>query len=333
MDADAAWLAVETRSRTQDFVFAVKTTGIYCRPSCPARRPKRDNVLFFRSALEAERAGFRPCKRCRPRAPRSPSDALVARARAHLDRATAPVTLAALAEEVGASPFHLQRAFKRALGVSPRAYGEAARVARFRAAAKGAASVLDAAHAAGFGSSRAIHAAPLGITPGAQRRGGAGEHIAYAVVVTRHGRLLVAAGARGVVRVALGDRTRDLVASLREELPRATLARDASLSSLARRIVDDADDASIPLDLRGTALQLRVWDALRRIPRGQTRTYTEIAASIGAPRAARAVARACATNPAALVVPCHRVVRKDGDLAGYRWGLARKRRLLDDEAT
>lgn len=336
MDHDAAWASVEDRDRGQDgaFVFAVRTTGIYCRPSCPARRPRRENVAFYATPLAAERAGFRPCKRCRPRAPRSPADALIARARALLDAARAPPTLDALARELDVSPWHLQRAFKRAVGVSPRAYVEARRAARFRARAPAASSVLDAAHDAGFGSSRALYAAPLGVTPAALRRGGAGERIVFTILETRRGLLLVAAGSRGVVRVALGDSERALVAELARALPRAERVRDdRALGALARRALRAAEGAEVfvPLDLRGTALQLRVWDALRAIPRGETRTYGEIAARVGAPRAVRAVAGACAANPAALLVPCHRVVRASGELAGYRWGLERKRRLLEEE--
>jgi AraC family transcriptional regulator of adaptative response/methylated-DNA-[protein]-cysteine methyltransferase len=345
VDERRAWRAVTARDRAYDgaFVFAVRTTGIFCRPSCPARRPRRENVLFFSTSDDAAKNGFRPCKRCRPRAPRGPAETLVVRARALLDRAMASgdlggTTLDALARELDVSPFHLQRSFKRAHGVSPRAYVDAARAARFASAARSGKRVLDAAHDAGYGSSRAVYEGAtraLGMTPKALRENGEGERVAYTLARTPWGRMLVAASARGVVRVALGDRDDDLVRDLERDLSRATLLRDdLGLRALVRRVVRAAEGASgdVPLDLRGTALQLRVWDALRKVPRGTTTTYGELARAVGAPRAVRAVARACGANPVALVVPCHRVVAKDGALTGYRWGLARKRKLLEAEA-
>lgn len=344
IDERAAWAAVTKRDRARDgeFVFAVKTTGIFCRPSCPARRPRRENVLFFATPDEAVAGGFRACKRCRPRAARSPADALVARARAWLDRAVAasdgPITLAALARELDVSPFHIQRSFKRAHGVSPRAYVDAARAARFAAGARAGRRVADAAQDAGYGSSRALYEGAtraLGMTPGALRRRGEGERIAYTTADTGYGVMLVAESARGVVRVSLGDHEDDLVAALERDLSRATLVRDdVGLRDRVRAIVRVAEgaEADVPLDLRGTSLELRVWDALRKIPRGTTTSYGELARAIGEGRAVRAVARACGANPVALVVPCHRVVAKDGALTGYRWGLDRKKRILEAEA-
>lgn len=333
------WSSVERRDPAADglFVFAVETTGIYCRASCPARRPLRKNVRFFATPAEAEREGFRACLRCG-----GPRDVLVTRTRAAieraLDRGERP-TLEGLARAVGVSPFHLQRTFKRAMGVSPRAYAESELARRFRRSARGGKDVLSAAFDAGYGSSRALYTAAqarLAMTPGAFRRGGEGEHLLYTVRRTLFGWLLVAATSRGIVRVALGDREASLVAALHDELPRAAIARDdhglaATVDAVLAATSGPASD--VPLDLRGTSLELRVWEALRRIPPGETRTYTEIAEAVGAPRAARAVARACAKNPVAIVVPCHRVIGKDGDLRGYRWGLARKRRLLDAESS
>jgi AraC family transcriptional regulator, regulatory protein of adaptative response / methylated-DNA-[protein]-cysteine methyltransferase len=345
IDERLAWDAVTARDRARDgtFVFAVKTTRIFCRPSCPARRPRRENVVFFATADEAAKQGFRPCKRCRPRALRGPAETLVVRARALLDRAIAAqdfgkTTLGALARELDVSPFHLQRSFKRTHGVSPRAYVDAMRAARFASAARSGKRVLDAALDAGYGSSRAVYEGAtraLGMTPKAVRQKGEGERVTYTLARTPWGRMLVAATARGVVRVALGHRDDDLVRDLERDLARASLVRDDDgLHALVRDVVraSEGDAADVPLDLRGTALQLRVWDTLRKIPRGTTTSYGELARAIGAPRAVRAVARACGANPVAIVVPCHRVVAKDGALTGYRWGLARKKKLLEAEA-
>jgi len=338
MNQRNAWAAVVNRDPEADekFVFAVETTGIYCRASCPAKRPRRENVRFYGTPAEAERAGFRACKRCGV-----PRDSLVARAREAIDRALEQgdrPTLATIAEALDVSPFHLQRTFKRAMGVSPRAYVTNALAARFRASKEK--DVLGAAFAAGYGSSRALYESAksaLAMTPGAFRRGGEGEHLLYTVRRTLFGFLLVATTSRGVARVALGDSERALVDALSEELPRAAIARDdhglaATVDAVLASTTRPSND--VPLDLRGTALELRVWSALRRIPPGETRTYSEIAEAIGAsPSSARAVARACAKNPVALVVPCHRVIGKDGDLRGYRWGIARKKRILTSEAS
>ncbi len=300
MSTEQAWARVVAREDTDDFLFAVETTGIYCRPSCPARRPLRQNVRFFAAADEAERAGFRACRRCRPR-----DTTLSERARSYLDQHLSErVTLDELATAVDASPFHVQRMFVRAFGVSPRAYVEQRRLEQFA----GGSSVLDAAFAAGFGSARAIYEATSKPARGTLR---------FALGRHRSGKLLVAATERGVCAAALGDSHEALVAELRAEFPRATLVRD------------DAVLHTRALDLIGTPFQLRVWRALLAIPAGQTRSYGELAAALET--SPRAVARACASNRIALLIPCHRVVGHNGDLTGYRWGLARKQELLARE--
>lgn len=345
IDADAAWEAVQARDERHDgaFVFAVRTTGVYCRPSCPSRRPLRRNVAFFRTPDEAERGGYRACKRCRPKS-QTDAERQVRKAReyleAHLDE---QVTLEALARAVAMSPFHLQRTFKRLVGLSPKAYQNARRLERFKASVRRGDTVSRATYEAGFGSSRGLYeqaGAGLGMTPGAYRRGGRGLRVAFGVFDSGLGRVLVAATERGVCTAALGDDDAALEAALRRELPHAEVERDDDavrpwadpiLRQLAGAAPDPASEAAPPLDLQGTDFEVSVWRALQRIPRGETRTYAEVAASLGRPSAARAVARACAGNRVCLVVPCHRVIRGDGALAGYRWGVDRKRRLLEME--
>ena len=343
-DPVAAWEAVVARDASQDgrFVFAVATTGVYCRPSCAARRPNRENVSFFAEAAEAEAAGYRPCLRCRPRATEPPEAVrAVRRAVAFLEaHADERVPLAALARVAGLSPFHFQRTFKKLVGVTPKRYTEARRADRLKALLKDGAPVASASFEAGYGSSsRAYANAPrhLGTTPARYARGGRNLHVRHATVATPLGRLLVAATDRGVCAVTLGESERALEAGLRREYPEAVLERaPAALAEwterIARSLAESVDLSSIPLDLRATTFQRRVWEALRAVPRGETRSYSDVAAAIGRPTAARAVAAACAHNPAALVVPCHRVVRSDGALGGYRWGVARKRELLKRES-
>ncbi len=340
-DAETAWRAVAARDGRFDgrFVFAVASTGIYCRPSCPARRPLRRNVSFFPAAGAAEAAGFRPCRRCLPAAG-GPGRAAraVARARELLDRRPGEdVPLRDLARAAGMSPFHLQRIFKKLTGLSPKAYVLARRAAALKAELRKGGRVMDATFEAGWGSaSRAYESAGLGMTPAAYGRGGEGMRIRFTVVASRLGRLLVAATSRGVCAVMLGDSDGTLERALRDEYPRAEVLRgDARLSEWVARIVGslagDSESLLVPLDLPGTAFQWKVWGALRQIPRGATRSYREVAEAIGRPTAARAVARACATNHAPLLIPCHRVVREDGGLGGYRWGVERKRKLLEAE--
>lgn len=342
-DATRAWQAIVRRDHAMDgrFVYGVATTGVYCRPSCPARRPRAGNVRFFATADAAERAGFRACLRCDPRGiSPTASAARVERARryleAHLDDR---VTLDALAHAVGGSPFHLQRMFKRFTGVTPKEYVGARRVARLKSGLRKGATVTTAIYDAGYGSgSRAYeHAdARLGMTPTVYRDGGRDVTIRFAVVASPIGRLLVGATERGICSVRIGNDDRSLEAGLRREYPNARIERARTgLEAWIRRIVAALNDGGasidVPLDLRATAFQCRVWRALREIPSGRTQSYRQVAAAIGHPTAVRAVARACATNPVALVVPCHRVVRADGDLGGYRWGVDRKRQLLDRE--
>jgi AraC family transcriptional regulator, regulatory protein of adaptative response / methylated-DNA-[protein]-cysteine methyltransferase len=341
--ADAAWTAVLTRDRTQDgsFVYAVGTTGVYCRPSCPSRRPLRSNVRFFSTPLDAERSGYRPCRRCRPHAVAGTStERSVAAARAYLDQHDGGrVTLRRLAREVGLSPAYLQRAFTRLVGLSPKAYVDALRRDRLKARLRTGESVTRATYAAGFGSTSTVYrrqASALGITPGLYRRGGERTSIMYGIVDSSLGRVLVARTERGVCAVTLGDRDAALERALAAEFPAATRVRDDdAVASWASGVVDAVDGrgdgSQLPLDLRGTAFQMRVWRALQRIPAGETRSYGDIAATIGQPRAARAVARACATNRVAVIVPCHRVVASSGDASGYRWGVERKRHLLQRE--
>jgi AraC family transcriptional regulator, regulatory protein of adaptative response / methylated-DNA-[protein]-cysteine methyltransferase len=337
MNGDSQWTAVLDRDRRADgtFVYAVRTTGVYCRPTCPSRRAKRTNVEFFGTPAAAEGAGYRPCRRCRPHsASGTVADRSVAEARAFLDRhPDESVSLGRLAREVGWSPSHLQRTFTKMVGISPKGYQVARRRERLKARLRKGETVTQATYGVGYGSTSPVYAG--GVTPGAYRRGGRGLMVRYTVVPTAFGELLVAATERGVAVVYLGDSPTKLVAELRRELPDATVVRDdGAVGEWARAVAESAAagvPANVPLDVQGTAFQRRVWAALRQIPAGVTRTYREVAESIGQPTAARAVARACATNPASVVVPCHRVVRGDGGLAGYRWGLERKRALLAAE--
>lgn len=345
MDDDQRWQAVLAHDPNADgrFYYAVRSTGIYCRPSCPARRPQRGNVGFFADADAAERAGYRPCRRCHPRdggADAASREAVLRACALIAARDTVP-TLAELGAHVGLSPAHLQRVFTQAMGVSPRRYAAARRLDRAKERLQGGDSVTTALYGAGYGSARGFYEqAPdqLGMPPAVYRNGGRGQRLAYTLVASRLGRLLIAATARGICAVRIGEPNEDeaLVAALRAEFPAAAIERDDALlapeaSVLLDHLAGRRLDLDLPLDVQGTAFQARVWAALRAIPRGETRSYSQVAAAIGAPTAARAVARACATNPVALVVPCHRVVGADGSLAGYRWGVERKRRLLDSE--
>ena len=342
---DRRWTAVLARDRDADgsFVYAVTSTGVFCRPSCPSRRPRRERVRFFDAALSAERAGFRACRRCAPAGARPPSSAAIAvtRAAAFLrTHATDPVSLADLAVHVGLSPSHLQRAFTAHTGVSPREFQSAYRAEHFRGALRAGQDVTTATYDAGYGSpSRVADQKPTGrgLTPSAYRKGAAGEAIHYAVVGSALGRLLVAGTPRGVCAVKLGASDAALVEALTAEFPGATVQRRGLSAGWARAIAAaigarPATTPDVPLDVQGTAFQWRVWKALTAIPAGDTRTYAAVAAAIGRPRAVRAVARACATNPVALVVPCHRVVPTSGGPGGYRWGADRKAALLAREA-
>ncbi len=336
------WLAVLNRDRGRDgeFVFAVNSTGIYCRPSCPARRPRREHVRFFGGPAAAERAGFRPCRRCRPAAKTSAREDLAGQAAAWIDaHLEERITLPRLAEALGVSPGHLQRTFTRVTGVSPRAYAAARRLDAAKATMRAGADVTRAIHDAGYGSSSRFYdqaRARLGMSPTSYRNGGAGRTISYATAASPLGQLLVAATDRGVCAVSVGDDDAVLVSALEAEFPRAVIQRDEpamqpTLDAVLAHMHDHAAIATLPLDLTGTPFHHRVWQEPRSIPAGETRTYGQVVARIGQPGAARAVASACAANPAALVIPCHRVVRGNGTSGGYRWGRERKQALLEAE--
>jgi AraC family transcriptional regulator of adaptative response/methylated-DNA-[protein]-cysteine methyltransferase len=343
IDAESAWQAVQARDAALDgrFVYAVRSTGVYCRPSCPSRRPRRAQVAFFGDPVAAEQGGFRACRRCRPDQD-GPSDIArrVQAARAFLDaHADERVSLARLADAVQVSASHLQRAFTRLVGLSPKAYAEAARLERFQARLRQGSDVTDAAYGSGYGSGSRVYeqaAARLGMTPGRYRRGGADLTLRVATAATPLGRLLVAASERGLCAAAFGDSDEQLREELRRDYPRATLADDRDglepwIRAVTAAITGGPVAGSLPLDLHGSAFQWRVWRALQRIPAGETRTYAQLARDLGRPGAARAVARACATNRVAVLVPCHRVVPASGGEGGYRWGVERKARLLAGE--
>ena len=323
------------------FVYAVSSTGIYCRPSCASRRPRRDRAVFFETPAEAVRAGYRACRRCRPEETNAvdPWIEKIRRACVYLANVDGHVSLAHLASRLGGSPYHLQRSFTRMVGVSPRAYADACRLEKVKRGLRRGARVTDAMVAAGYGSSSRFYeraAAKLAMPPAQYRRGGTGAAVAYAIVDSPLGRLLVAATTRGVCAVSMGSSDGELERALKAEYPAATLQpADHGLETWARQIVRHLQGRrprlELPLDVQATAFQWQVWTALGAIPYGETRTYKEVAASIGRPRAVRAVAHACATNPVALAVPCHRVVRTGGGLGGYRWGLPRKKALLAAE--
>jgi len=343
-DAEAR-TAVSQRDARYDgrFVYGVASTKIFCRPSCPSRRPTKSAIEIFASPPDAERAGYRACLRCKPAdASGDSADNAIARARAYLDAHTdAPVTLATLAKHAGLSPFHLQRSFKTRLGVSPREYHAALRANRLKTRLRAGDTVSRATYEAGFGSSSRVYENAddlLGMTPASYKRGGAGTRIAFAIAATPVGRVLVATTERGVCAVTLGESDAQLERALRADFPKAEIvAADVRAREWIRAVIERvkhprASTTRIPLDVVGTAFQWRVWKALQEIPFGATRSYTEVAESIGRPSAARAVARACASNRVAVVIPCHRVVRGDGELGGYRWGIERKDRILGREA-
>jgi AraC family transcriptional regulator of adaptative response/methylated-DNA-[protein]-cysteine methyltransferase len=341
---DRRWNAVLARDRAYDgrFVFAVSSTGVYCRPSCAARRPRPENVEFFVTPEDAERAGYRACLRCKPKAVsgNGQADGVKAICRfieQHLDE---PITLHRLAAEFHQSPFHLQRRFKAALGITPREYADSCRLRQLKRNLQAGDSVTRAMYDAGYGSSSRLYertSSQLGMTPDKYRRGAIAASIRYTVVDSPLGRMLIAATERGVCAIQFGRTDRELLEGLKREFPFATRKPDDSeLKSWAGAIValmhgKDVDNA-LPLDIRATAFQRRVWSYLQAIPFGATRSYGEVAKAIGEPKAARAVARACATNPTAIAIPCHRVIREDGGLGGYRWGVGRKKALLGMES-
>jgi len=335
------WQATLKRDSRADgsFVLAVCSTRIYCRPSCPARRPLRRNVTFFRTREEAEKQGYRPCLRCRPNEI-SGSVALVQRAASHLAESSEEgLRLGALAGTLGTTQATLRRAFLQVTGVNPRELAEALRIKRFKAMLRAGKSITDALYETGYGSSSRVYErsnAQLGMTPATYRKGGQGMRIGYTIAKSPVGKVLVAATERGVSAVYLGDAENTMVAELHEEYPRAEIAPATDsfrrwVREIVQRIEGKQPGLELPLDIQATAFQRRVWRELQRIPRGRTRSYSQVARSLGQPKAVRAVARACATNPVSVVVPCHRVIREDGALAGYRWGLSRKEQLLAQE--
>jgi AraC family transcriptional regulator of adaptative response/methylated-DNA-[protein]-cysteine methyltransferase len=338
------WQAVKRRDPAFDgtFLFAVRTTGIYCRPSCASRQAKRENVSFFETDAQAEKAGYRACKRCRPDKLGAPDPQMqaVKRACERIETAEEAPRLAELAASAGLSPYHFHRVFKALTGVTPKAYGAETRARRAADKLRTAETVTEAIYDAGFNSSSRFYEntdARLGMTPGAVRRGGAGTVIRFAVGEASLGAVLVAATDKGVCAITLGDDPEALVRDLQDRFPRAEFkGGDAEFERTIAEVVGlveaPAQRLDLPLDIRGTAFQQRVWAALCAIPAGKTATYKEIARAIGQPTAVRAVAQACANNPLAVAIPCHRVVRSDGDLSGYRWGVERKRKLIDREA-
>jgi AraC family transcriptional regulator of adaptative response/methylated-DNA-[protein]-cysteine methyltransferase len=341
--ADPRWIKVVARDRSADgtFFYSVKTTGVYCRPSCASRPARPENVAFHLSREAAEKAGFRPCRRCRPDRPSLAEQhaATITRACREIESSGEAPNLEALAKGSGLSTFHFHRVFKAVTGVTPREYANAHRAARVRGGLESGKRVTDALYDAGYGSSGRFYeesSAVLGMTPSAYRAGGAEATIRFAVGECSLGSLLVAQSERGLCAILLGDDPDELVRNLEDRFPKATLVGgDAAFERLVAQVVGfierPGEGLELPLDVRGTAFQQRVWRALRSVPAGTTTTYAEIARRIGAPRSVRAVAQACGANPLAVAIPCHRVVRRDGGLSGYRWGVERKRALLNRE--
>ena len=342
--AENRWIAVVGRDKSQDghFYYSVKTTGVYCRPSCGARLARRENVAFHASAEEAERAGFRPCKRCRPtEASLSEQHALaVEKACRFLEEAEESPSLDQLATEVGLSPYHLHRLFKAKTGMTPRVYSAALRGKRVRDELDRTATVTEAIYSSGFNSNGRFYessAQMLGMTPTKFRSGGNGVSIRFAVAECSLGSILVATAEKGICAISLGDDPGLLVHELEDRFPKANLAiGDQEFEQQVAKVIGLVETPGtgmdLPLDIQGTLFQRRVWEALREIPVGKTASYSEIAERIGSPKSVRAVARACASNTLAVAIPCHRVVRSDGALSGYRWGVERKQALLTKEA-
>jgi AraC family transcriptional regulator of adaptative response/methylated-DNA-[protein]-cysteine methyltransferase len=344
IDERDAWRAVEERDANFDgrFVYGVTSTGVYCRPTCPSRRPVRANVRFFTTPGEAEAVGFRACLRCKPREHASDIAKAVEAARAFLEEsADRSVSLTELSDATGISASHLQRSFKRIVGLSPKAYQDSLRASRFKSRLRAGDTVSRATYEAGYGSSSRVYERSdeiLGMTPASYRRGGAGVRIAYTIGDAPVGRVLVAVTERGVAAVEIGSTDAEVIDALHADFPNATIERsDDEHHTWVRAVLDRIRDPRsagthrIPLDVAGTNFQIKVWKALQEIPPGERRSYAELAAAIGQPTAVRAVASACAANRHAVVIPCHRAVRSDGTLSGYKWGVAHKRQLLNDE--
>ena len=339
------WKAVQERDASADhqFVFAVRTTGVYCRPSCASRQALRKNVSFFAKPLDAEKAGFRPCKRCRPDQ-QSPADrqaALVAAACRTIENSEEPPSLEALANQAGVSRFHFHRLFKRATGITPKAYAAASRAARLRGELGRGGSVTAAIFDAGYNASSRFYEESdkrLGMRPTQFRDGGRDATIRFAIGECTLGSILVAATERGVCAINFADDPDHLLKTLQDQFPHAELiGGDAVFEKLAATVIGHIEspqgNLGLPLDIQGTVFQQRVWEALQKVPAGQTASYSEIASAIGQPKAVRAVAQACGANRIAVAIPCHRVIRTDGSLSGYRWGIERKQELLNREAS
>lgn len=337
------WQAVQARDAGQDgrFVFAVSSTGVYCRPSCPSRRPRRENVAFFRRIEEAEKAGYRACLRCRPKSSGGNERMQLVRAicryiEQHLDE---PVTLTRLGSTFKQSPFHLQRSFKAVLGITPKAYADSCRMNQLKSNLRAGHSVTRAMYDAGYSSSSRLYertASQLGMTPDKYRRGAVAAPIRYTCTDSPLGRMLIAATDKGVCAIQFADSDEELEQGLRHEFPFAIRRHDDKFmqswkAKLLQQMRGQKLNAVLPLDIQATAFQRKVWSYLRSIPFGETRSYAAVAKGIGQPTASRAVARACATNPVAVAIPCHRVVRSTGDMGGYRWGVERKKSLLELE--
>jgi AraC family transcriptional regulator, regulatory protein of adaptative response / methylated-DNA-[protein]-cysteine methyltransferase len=341
---EQAWQAVLAHDRRYDgmFVYAVRSTGVYCRPSCASRRPRREVVEFFEEPRQAEVAGFRSCKRCRPTELNGQRELpqVITRVCRFIDEIIEEgPTLDRLAEVAGVSPFHLQRSFKGALGISPRQYAELKRFLRFKSRLQDGDDVTTAMYEAGFNAPSRLYersTSAMGMTPSVYKAGAPGQRIRYTIANSSLGRVLIAATCKGVCAVRIGESDKKLEATLHDEFARAEITRDEhELALYAREIVNAAEGKGIareiPLDIQQTAFQWKVWRALRKIALGETKSYQQVAQAIGAPAAVRAVANACASNPVALLIPCHRVVRTNGDLGGYRWGSERKKQLLKKE--
>jgi AraC family transcriptional regulator of adaptative response/methylated-DNA-[protein]-cysteine methyltransferase len=346
MDEETRWLAVTARDASLDgmLFYGVRSTGVYCKPSCPSRRPRQEQAIFFETHGEAESAGFRPCLRCHPRVAdeRDTHLDIVERACRLIEASEAgSPSLAELGAELGMSQYHLQRTFKKIVGLTPRQYALAHRVRQFKARIKEGGTVASAMYDAGYGSSSRLYEkadAELGMTPASYARCGVGAHITYTITGCELGRILVAATGRGLCAVRLGDSEEELEGMLREEFSEAEISKDTEalgvyVEAILRHLAGERTRLELPLDMRATAFQRRVWSYLQSIPYGEVQSYGEVAAGIGQPGAVRAVARACACNTVAVIIPCHRVIRGNGELGGYRWGLKRKRALIDRERT
>lgn len=341
MDEETRWRAVVTRDASLDGIifYGVRSTGIYCKPSCPSKRPAREQVRFFNSQDAAEAAGFRSCLRCRPRTTPDAQTELATRACRLIEDSPDTLSLKELGAALSVSPCYLQRTFRRIVGVSPRQYALARRVHQFKRQVKDGGSITEAIYEAGYGSSSRLYErsdAELGMTPASYARGGRGALINYTTTACELGCLLVAATARGLCAVRLGDADAELEAALRAEFPEAKIERasgslSAYVEAILRHLAGEQASLTLPLDVRATAFQRRVWSYLQSIPYGEVQSYGEVAKGLGQPSATRAVARACATNGVALVIPCHRVVRGDGEAGGYRWGVERKRAIIKRE--